>query len=152
MQGHVRKVHLGYLALANCNDRLKLDITSTIMHLHPVNILTGCSSGMKRNATRVLRSQRWLHGQGTCLRHIPVQICLKRPNRAIVTTRRGSIGNDLALQVAFIYVVRMSNVGEKTSLSCKFGKKVHIGDNSLQHPRHVLVPMSCRNCLVNIFC
>ena len=59
---------------------LILDVTSTIMHLHPVDILPGCSSGMKSYATRVLGSQRRLHGQGTHFWHVPVQIGLKRPH------------------------------------------------------------------------
>ena len=44
--------------VTNCDDGMKLDITSTIIHLHPVGSLIGCSSGMKSNATRILRSQR----------------------------------------------------------------------------------------------
>ena len=137
--------------VTDCDDRLKLDITSTIMHLHPVACLIGCSSGMKGNATRILRSQRLLHGQGTHLRHIPVQVCLKRPNRAQITSRGWSARIDLALQVAFIYVVCMSDVREKTCFSSEFGKKMHIRDNSLQHPGHIMFPVSCHNCFMDIF-
>ena len=58
------RITRGFALLAYCNDRLKLDVLSTIMHTHPVDILTRCSSGMKGNATRILWSQGWHSSAG----------------------------------------------------------------------------------------
>ena len=109
------RVTRGIALFAHSNDRLKLDVMSTIMHTHPVDILTGCSSGMKSDATRILWSQGGFHGQGTRLWHILVQIRLKRPDRAEVTSRRRSTGIELTLPIALIDVMRMSYVREKTA-------------------------------------
>ena len=84
---------------------------------------------MKCDATRILWSQRWLEGQGTCLRQVLVQIYLKRPDSAEITTRWGAARIDLTLQIAFIEVMRMSNVREKSRLSGEFSQHVHICDD-----------------------
>ena len=50
-------------------NRMESYVATTIVKMHPICDSIGCSSGMKlkRDATRILRSQRGFHGQGSPL-------------------------------------------------------------------------------------
>ena len=72
--------------ITDSNNGMQRNVASTIMHLHPICDNTGCSSGMKRDATRFLWSQRWFQSQGTCLWQVLVQIYLKGPDGAQIAT------------------------------------------------------------------